>query len=113
MTPANAIQCHFLISHRNVVAGRSSVSYQMARVFLSDNISLFKVFARAERDVITTIHSKWPMKRLYIMYINYMPNLIFGSSFDVYIVRQNRIQNVEDTDETFRFNIKMKMIRAV
>ncbi len=46
-------------------------------------ICLFRNFAWA-KDVITTSHSKWPMKRLYIMYVNYMPILILGSSFRVY-----------------------------
>ncbi len=44
-------------THRKVAAGRSSVSCQMASVFLIDNISLFANFACAE-DVITTSHSK-------------------------------------------------------
>ncbi len=61
---------------------RSNVSCQMASIFFSDNISLFTNFAQAE-DVIATSHSKWPMKKHYIMYVNYMPILIFGSSFDV------------------------------
>ncbi len=88
-------------SHRNVVAGRSSVSHQMTSVFLSDNISLFTNFAWAG-DVTATSLSKRPMKRLYIMYVNDMLILIFGLWCDVYkIVYQNRIPHVEDIDETF------------
>ncbi len=72
------------LTHRKVTAGRSSVPRQMASVFLSDNISLFTNFAQAE-DMITTSHSKWPIKRLYIMYhVNYMPILVYGSSCDGY-----------------------------
>ncbi len=69
-------------SHRNVVVDPVSPVRWQAR-FLSDNISLFTNLARAE-DVTATSHSKLPMKRLYIMYVNDMPILIFGSSFDVY-----------------------------
>ncbi len=44
-------------AHRKVAAGRSSVSRQMASVFLSNNISLFTNFAQAD-DMIITSHSK-------------------------------------------------------
>ncbi len=67
-----------LCRRSKVVAGRSSVSLHMASVFLSNNISLFTNFAQVG-DVIATSHSKWPMKKYYIMYVNYMPILIFGS----------------------------------
>ncbi len=66
--------------HRKVAAGRFSVSHQMASMFLSDNTGLFTIFARGE-DVS---NSKWPIMILCIMYVNYMPILIFGSSFDIY-----------------------------
>ncbi len=45
------------ISHRKVAASRSSVSREMASVFLSDNISLFTNFAQVE-GMITSSHSK-------------------------------------------------------
>ncbi len=67
------------IAHRKVAAGKSSFSQSDGSIFLSENITLFTNFARAE-DVITMSHSK----RLYIMYVNYMLILIFRSSFDVY-----------------------------
>ncbi len=37
-------------SHRKVVAGRSSVSRQMANVFLSDNIFVYKFHTSGRRD---------------------------------------------------------------
>ncbi len=73
----------FYVTHWKVGASRSSVSRQMTSIFLSNNISLFTHFTRAE-NVITKSHSNFPMKWVYIMNVNYMPILIFGSSFDVY-----------------------------
>ncbi len=73
-----------IASHQKVVARRSSVSCQMASIFLSNNITfVYKFHTSGRRD-----HHK-PFKvtneeALYIMYVNYMPILIFGSSFDVY-----------------------------
>ncbi len=46
-----------LVAHRKVAARRSSVSRQMASIYLSNNTGLFTFFARGE-DVIITSDSK-------------------------------------------------------